>query len=513
MWRIVGPVLEVAVLSGIILVTRCANYSDVFVGGRVYFVDADCYARMTRVRMVVAEPGLVVRHHAFENFPAGTDPHTTAPLDYLIAGLTVALSSVTAQPLELAGAMISPLLALAAGWFLWWWTRRFAWPGRYGALLVYALSAILVHSTAVGRPDQQALLVPLLLIALGAEWRLQEGPSRPWSIVSGASWAVALWVSLYEPLVLFLATMLGVLISSRGRLIERERRIGWTIFFAILVLAAVVERRWPEPPPVQPFFANWSATIGELRPVGLTNPIWLSWVSGLVLVSPLLLALGLRRGVISPLFAGLLGLSFLLTLWEARWGYFFALIFVLTIPAQIGIVRQKWLALGLLGFALWPLLKFWDAQFWPDEESIVRRMIARREMAEWRAAVDSLGGKAPGAVLSPWWLAPATAYWSQRPVVGGSAHESLPGTVATARFFLTTSPGEARAILERHRVHWVLAGAGRRVAQNSAALLRRAAPPKALCWILDREPSRAPAFLALRAQNGACKVYEFRDSK
>jgi len=45
---------------------------------------ADCYARMTRVEMVSAKPGLIVRHHTFENFPQGTTPHTTAPLDYLI---------------------------------------------------------------------------------------------------------------------------------------------------------------------------------------------------------------------------------------------------------------------------------------------------------------------------------------------------------------------------------------------------------------------------------------------
>jgi hypothetical protein len=54
-----------------ILATRCANYQDVFVAGNVYFVDADCYARMTRAQMVREKPGLIIRHHAFENFPQG----------------------------------------------------------------------------------------------------------------------------------------------------------------------------------------------------------------------------------------------------------------------------------------------------------------------------------------------------------------------------------------------------------------------------------------------------------
>src|SRR5204863_7856785 len=87
--------IEIAILSALILATRCANYQDVFVAGNVYFVDADCYARMTRVQMVNASPGLIVRHHSFENFPQGTSPHTTAPLDYLIFGLSLLLKPFT----------------------------------------------------------------------------------------------------------------------------------------------------------------------------------------------------------------------------------------------------------------------------------------------------------------------------------------------------------------------------------------------------------------------------------
>src|SRR2546423_4884014 len=116
--------IEVVVLSILILATRCANYREVFIGGEVYFTDADCYSRMTRVRMCVEHPGIILRHHSFENYPAGTTPHTTAPLDYLIAALSVVLKPITSRPVDLAGAIISPLLALATGWFLWWWSWR-----------------------------------------------------------------------------------------------------------------------------------------------------------------------------------------------------------------------------------------------------------------------------------------------------------------------------------------------------------------------------------------------------
>jgi len=162
MRRTLLAILELVILSGLIVATRCANYGDVFLGGEVYFTDADCYARMTRVRMCVEHPGTIVRHHEFENFPAGTIPHTTAPLDYLIA----ALNFVTSGRLDLAGAIVSPVLALLTGWFLWWWSRSAGLPYRGVLLLLFALSPILVHATELGRPDHQSLLVALSAVAL-----------------------------------------------------------------------------------------------------------------------------------------------------------------------------------------------------------------------------------------------------------------------------------------------------------------------------------------------------------
>src|SRR2546430_9404302 len=108
-WRWFAVFLEITILSALILATRCANYQDVLVGGNVYFTDADCYARMTRVRLCEKNPGLIVRHHDFENYPNGITPHTTAPLDYLILAFSIFLTPFTAQALDLAGALISPL--------------------------------------------------------------------------------------------------------------------------------------------------------------------------------------------------------------------------------------------------------------------------------------------------------------------------------------------------------------------------------------------------------------------
>ncbi len=490
---------ELALLTTLILTTRCANYADVFVGGQVYFVDADCYSRMSRVRMVAEHPGTVVRRHEFENYPAGTIPHTTAPLDYLIVGLASSLGGLTAQPLDLAGALISPLFALAGGWFLWWWARRMKFAYGWAAWLLFALSPILAHGTALGRPDHQSLLLLLLLSALAAEWTLQQAPSRGWGIVSGLSWGLACWVSLYEPAV-FLAVLL---LLAGAKMWRTDRRPGWLVFAGIFLIAGLVERRWPQLPAadLQAFYTRWSATIGELSRVSLTNPIWLEWFGGLILLAPVLLVVAVRRGELPRSFAALLLAAFALTLWQARWGYFLAMILCLTIPTLLATVKTKWLGLLLAVVAFAPFLSSWDREFWPNEEAQTRRAVTRQEAVEWRAAASNLRSDARDPFLAPWWLAPSAAYWSGQPAVAGSSHESLAGIVASARFFLSPAPNEALKILRAHGVRAVLAYDGERTAQNSAAILGAPVPSRALCFILDQTPAQAPPFLLLKGEN------------
>jgi hypothetical protein len=111
--------------------------------------------------------------------------------------------------------------------------------------------------------------------------------------------------------------------------------------------------------------------------------------------------------------------------------------------------------------------------------------------------------------LAPWWLAPATTYWSGQPAAAGSSHESLPGIIERALLFLSTSRGEASEILRWHGVKWVLADDdGERVEANSAAILGVSAPAEALCRRLDRSPAQVPSFLKLTGENGACRLYQ-----
>lgn len=499
--------VEIVFLSAVILSTRCANWREVFVGGEIYFTDADCYARMTRVRMCWEHPGIIVRHHAFENFPAGTTPHTTAPLDYLIAALALALKPMTTRALDLAGAMVSPLLGLMTSWFLWWWSRRVGLPYRGVLLLLFAASPILVHGTELGRPDHQSLLLGLITVALCAEWALRSDTSQGWSLVSGAAWGLALWVSFYEPLILLALLLVSQLLFARKDFAAARRLTGWALGGAIVLLSLAIEQRLPGWPGGGQIFSRWAATIGELRPVPINDPIWLRWTGLLLIPAPALLWIAARKERTMPMFlATLLLASFALTMWQARWAYFFALIFALALPGQLSWIRNRIAGWILFGISLFPILTDWDEKLWPNESQNALILERRAEAVAWRQAAARID--AP--FLAPWWWSPAVAYWSGQPGVAGSSHEALDGIEQSARFFLCSDSETARALLVKNKVGWVFAYDAERTVANSAALLGVAVPENPLGRVLDRTPGQAPAFLQLSAQNAASKLFRVR---
>jgi len=519
--------IEIAILSVLILATRCANYQDVLVAGNIYFTDADCYARMMRVRMCSETPGLVLRHHDFENFPTGTTPHTTAPLDYLILALSMLLKPFTAHALDLAGALVSPLLALLGGWFLWWWSAKFTY--RWITLIVFAISPILVHGTELGRPDHQSLLIALVAIAICAEWSIQAEAGdltslrtglaatnrRRWSIVSGVAWGLAIWTSAYEPLVLFLLVMVVRAFRKPRATSDRSRRAGWLCFVLVIAIALLIERRIPSFSifSSDQLFQTWARTIGELKHVSPANPIWLRWCGYLLPVAPLLIWMSVNRiwkkiEETTPTFLlALLIATYVLTIWQARWGYFFVLIFALALPYLLEPIKSRaavWIAFSL---SIFPILRDWDEKLWPNEAQLADRIAQRDESTQIRDIALRLRSSEIQPFLAPWWLSPEIAYWSAQPGVSGSSHESLRGIEDSARFFVGEDWGTARKLLENHDVTWVIAYDSERTAQNSTEILGIAAPQEPVCFVLDKTPSRAPPFLVLSAQNGAVKLY------
>ncbi|PYL65523.1 MAG: hypothetical protein DMF25_03250 [Verrucomicrobia bacterium] len=526
-------VLEIAILSALILAARGANYQDVFVAGNVYFTDADCYARMTRVRICQQHPGLIVRHHDFENYPRGTTPHTTAPLDYLILTLSILLKPLTMHATDLAGAFISPLLALLGGWFLWWWSRLMKFRYRWALLILYAISPILVHATVLGRPDHQSLSILLVTIAICAEWTWRGAGSRKsdatrdsrmaWSALSGIAWGLAIWVSPYEPLVLFLIVLAITVLQDRHLLFAKDRRISWILFAVVVAVAFVVERRVPQLSIFHSgeLFRNWSRSIGELAHVWPANSIWFHWAGYMIAVGPLLIWVLAReqnngasggRGQAIFIF-GLLLTTYCLTIWQARWGYFFMSIFAIALPFLLEPIKSRgavWIAFAL---SIFPILSDWDKRLWPNEAEYGRRVERRNESAQLRDLAINLESSETHPFLAPWWISPSIAYWSGQPGVAGSSHESLGGIVESARFFLAGNWAEARVILDNQKVTWVLVYDAERVAQNSAAVLGVTVPRQALCSVLERTSAQVPRFLVLSAQNGVGKLYRVGNNR
>lgn len=513
MIRRVLSIIQIAILSVLILATRCANYQDVFVAGNIYFTDADCYARMTRVQMCSKHPGLIVRHHEFENFPTGTAPHTTAPLDYLILALSMLLKPFSVHAIDLAGAFISPLLALIGGWFIWWWSANFRY--RWVMLALYAISPILVHGTELGRPDHQSLVILLVTIAICAEWNLraEEGTGAPskWSIVSGAAWGLAIWTSAYESLVLFLLVLVVIMLQNPKAISATSRRASWLCLAFVIAIALVIERRIPSFSILYygSLFENWARTIGELKHVSPANPIWLRWCGYLLLVMPLLIWIGFTKSKrTTPLFIlALLVATYVLTIWQARWGYFLALIFALAMPSLLEPIQSRaavWIAFFL---SIFPMLRDWDEKLWPNDALQADRLAQRYESAQLRELALSSRSSEVRPFLAPWWLSPEMAYWSGQPGVAGSSHESLPGIEDSARFFVGQDWETVRKLLAKHEVAWVIAYDSERTAQNSAEILGIPLPRQPVCFVLDKTATRAPRFLILSAQNGIAKLY------
>jgi hypothetical protein len=513
-------IIEIAILSILILATRCANYQDVFVAGNIYFTDADCYARMTRVRMCSEHPGLIVRHHDFENFPTGTTPHTTAPLDYLILALSILLKPFTAHSFDLAGALISPSLAVLGGWFLWWWSAKFRY--RWITLIVYAISSILVHGTELGRPDHQSLLMLLVTVAIWAEWSRQADGTRAievnrpyprtrWSVISGVAWGLAIWTSAYESLVLFLLVLVVNVLENPKDILAKSRRAGLPCFALVIAIALLIERRIPSFSILysDSLFQNWARTIGELAHVSPVNPIWLRWTGYLLFVTPFLVWIGVTKSKrTTPVFIlVLLVATYILTIWQARWGYFFVLIFALAMPSLLEPIKSRtavWIAFFL---SILPILHDWDETLWPNEAHLTDHVAQRNESEQLRDMALNLRSPENHPFLAPWWLSPEIAYWSNQPGVAGSSHESLPGIEDSARFFVSQDWETARKVLENHKVAWVIAYDSQRTAQNSGQILDTAVPQQPVCMMLDKVATTAPPFLVLSAQNGIAKLY------
>ena len=488
-------------------------------GGQIYFADPDCYSRMTRVQRVIAAPWRSIGFHDFENAPLGVVPHTTAPTDFLLAALTgvfhlgFRITGVHApsSPLELAGAFLSPLLSMTLVAFLWWWGRRLDLPNRNAVLAIAALSPILAHGFQLGRPDHQSLVILLVGAGLAAEIALWKGPSRAWEICSAVLWAFALWTSFFEPLILLGATAL-MRLGVQGRRAIPDRTAA--AIFALVLTGAILFDGWRVRAPSteeQSVFFRWALDIGELRHATLQQLF--GWTGWFLVASPALL-LWRSWKARDPRYAWLAALLLFLTglsLWHMRWGYFLAIAFALSLPWALAAIPSKRVAWLAFVISLWPVAGEWDRLLYPDEQARMAREEDREDAFRLRETANALISPERAIILAPWWLSPAIAYWSGQRCVGGSSHQSLPGTVDSSRFYLSTAPEEACKILRKRSVNYVIAYEPSRVISNSAQILGQPLLGEPLGKILYEQPYSAPAFLRVVYENRFFKVFEVAD--
>ena len=481
-------------LLGLALASFTWNHSEVFFQGNVYFTDGDCYARMTRVRMLQENGFAPIHRHDFENYPIGTIPHTTAPLDYLIAGLAAVIGSIFSDPLPLAGAWISPILGLVLMGILavWWKGEAFGW----ATLLLLGGSPIVAHGFLLGRPDHQSLLILLMGVALVAETGMWVGKAH--GKISAIAWAMALWVSLFEPAILLMVVLVLRLLARRLSF----DLVSAGIFCAVLLIGFLVDGF--RMAAFDSHFGNWTKNIGELRRGSLV--LLGSWGGMLALAAPFVLFVGwrLKKEPVYFLLGSLIVILGGLSILHLRWGYFYVLAVALGLPWLLRLFRWRILACVVFLLSFWPVAGFWEGVLYPDDHAVRVRAESVGDAVALRDAALQIKDLPFGGVLAPWWFSPAIHWWSGQPCVAGTSHQSLPGIVDASEFYL--SEGDGREIVDRRQVGYIFAYEPERIVSNAAQILGCPVPANPLAARLYDRPSLAP--YRLLYANRFFKVFE-----
>jgi hypothetical protein len=409
----------------------------------------------------------------------------------------------------LAGAWISPLLGLALLVFLALWSAAKRLPYRWAMLLLLAASPIAAHGFQLGRPDHQSLLVLIIAVALVADVEIWTRRALGWRYVSAVAWALALWVSLFEPLIL-LAVVLLARWLCRGCLLHEESkkttaRVGPpVVFFGILAVALFIDG-W-RAAGFHPSFARWALNIGELRSAGWGGIF--SWCGWLLALTPALLVWRWIQAKerLCWLWLALVVVTAGLSLYHARWGYFLALVFAMSLPWVLPTLRNPWLVWTVFLISLWPVAAEWDRRLYPSDEVFRARVENIADAVALREAALSLRDRPAGGVVAPWWFCPAIVWWGGQPCVGGTSHQSLPGIVESCEFYLAELPDPE--FLQKRKVVYILVYEPERLISNSEQILGRSAIGPTIAERLDAAREEPPDGLKKIFANRFFKVYE-----
>jgi hypothetical protein len=162
-----------------------------------------------------------------------------------------------------------------------------------------------------------------------------------------------------------------------------------------------------------------------------------------------------------------------------------------------------------LAASLWPVALTLENELFPEGKTARAVIDNLHESQQLRSAAVALQVRDGDGILAPWWLTPQLVYWSGKNGVAGSSHESLAGTLDTARFFTSQDEEEAKSILRARHADFVVVCDADRLLDNSYTVLGRTSEPSnQLAVTLFRTPSRSPNYLHLVFQNAYFKVYQ-----
>jgi asparagine N-glycosylation enzyme membrane subunit Stt3 len=431
-------------------------------GPRPFPVEADCYSQLARVQRILHGGALIQNHFTVENWPQGLTPSTTAPFDYVILALYAPLTLFTHYPLDWAGALVSPVLALAlVAFWIFFRSNIFHRTGRAALLVGLALMPALIWATAFGRPRHQSLILVLLALVLTAEYeRWEKQAARSWHIAAGLLWGLLCWTSLYEPL------FIVVLLVAFNFIFRRRESAAFGISFGIvMLLALLIEGVHVYIPPPEARFAltNWLRFIAEMQGMqfqkfldaitfsgGTETSIWSTGSFLFLLAVPwMVYRLWCKRNPCDWFLMGLTILLSLLALYQLRWIPYASLAELFVLARYFQVEPLVWPRLLLAAVFCFNAALANNAQIRVAQASPPNQ--PSLELSQLAHSIDQ-----PGGILAPWWLSPGLLYFSGQPIVSGSSHCGISGIVASAEFFATTSWTDADTILQRRKVRWVV---------------------------------------------------------
>jgi hypothetical protein len=436
---------EVMLYGVLALLARLKFAKASLVDGIPYFLEQECYVRLTRARSLLEDGTWFQRFHGFENFPEGIVSSMTAGPDWILGAMTVFFAGESAESLRWAGWWSGPLCGVIFMCLLVIFSRPLPKQyvvGRHLFLLTFAVAPVLAWTGAAGRPGEAMLVSGLFTMALLLELRRWHEPSPGPAIAAGICWGALLWISLWESGLMLIALTLFNL-SFRGR--ERWWTAGLAVGIGLILWSL---ERFPTHGAMLvsgPEAARWMETLPSVQPTPLSY--WPSAGWGLLVVIAFFLKNRPRE--IPPaagVWIGLAAACTLLSIWQLRWFPFFVCLAGFLILIAWPWLSRNW-KIGVVALQITPLLIWtaieWNQRLFPMENA---RLLSR--------ALETLPEE--GAIMAPPRHAGQVIYETGRPVVAGPSPQSLPGILETARFYTTDDFRVATQILEERNVDTIL---------------------------------------------------------